>query len=70
MTSNKELRYCEQCLSETVHLIVRKRPALQAKVVERFAEKAKIGEICELNEEFDTHSRHCICEKCGKKSSY
>ncbi len=70
MTSSKELRYCERCLSETVHIIVRKKTALSVKFIESLAERVKEGDVCELDGEYDTHSCYCICESCGKKTSY
>jgi hypothetical protein len=70
MASSKEIRYCEQCLCETTHTIVHKRPSLQAKMVERFAEKAKEGVIEKLDEELDFSTSHSICEQCGKITTY
>ncbi len=70
MTSSKELLYCEQCLSDTVHIIVRKSPSLSVKFIENLAERAKEGGACALTEEINTHSCYCICESCGKKTSY
>lgn len=70
MTSCKELRYCERCLSETVHIIVRQKAAFSVKFIESLAERVKEGDVCEADLGLDTHSCYCICENCGKKTSY